>query len=393
MIRVVDLFSGAGGLTFGFQNKIINNSFFGTMDNYQIIFANEINKDASEAFSLNFPNVPMLNCSITDVTPEYLEEQNIDYRNIDLVIGGPPCQSFSTVGRRQYDERARMYMEYRRMLSFLTPKVFLFENVTGLLTMKNNHGEPVLNDIRREFNDFSDFRMNLSYEIKETVLNAKQFGVPQNRERVFLLGIRRDLKLIEEWRFPKPHLFSEGDFLTLEDAIGDLPTLSNGEKKDRYEMSPYTSYQSLMRGKTSILTQHFNSKNGERMLKIMETVIPGEGKKYINKLVESGQLDKKYYLTSGYHNTYGKLWWDKPSSTITNNLSTPSSLRCIHPIQNRALTPREGARIQSFPDWFQFVGSKEGINSQIGNAVPPILSIAIAERIINFFEANQLLDE
>lgn len=389
MIRVVDLFSGAGGLTFGFQNEINNNRFSAVEDKYQIIFANEIDKNAAEAFSLNFPNIPMLNCSITSLTPEYLEEQNLEYKDIDLVIGGPPCQSFSTVGRRQYDERAKMYMEYRRMLSFLTPKIFLFENVTGLLTMKNDYDEPVLEDIRREFNDFTDFGIDLSYEIKETVLNAKHFGVPQNRERVFLLGVRRDLETIEEWEFPEQQLFIEEDFLTLEDAIGDLPYLGNGEKKSDYDVFPYTPYQSLMRNGAGSLTQHFNGRNGERMLKIMETVIPGEGRRYINELVESGQLDKKYYLTSGYHNTYGKLWWDRPSSTITNNLSTPSSLRCIHPIQNRALTPREGARIQSFPDQFQFVGSKESVNSQIGNAVPPILAMAIAERIAAFFEANQ----
>lgn len=388
MIRVVDLFSGAGGLTFGFQNRIVDNIFLPFEENYNILFANEIDKSASEAFSLNFPRIPMLNCSITELTPDYLDEKNVEYENVDLVIGGPPCQSFSTVGRRQYDERAKMYMEYRRMLSFLTPKVFLFENVTGLLTMKNDSGEPVLEDIRREFNDFSDFEIDLSYEIRETVLNAKHFGVPQNRERVFLLGIRRDLNILDDWIFPEQEFFFDEEFLTLEDAIGDLPILGNGERRETYDLEPYRPYQKLMRHNSFTLTQHFNGMNGERMLKIMETVIPGEGKRYINQLVEAGQLAPKYYLTSGYNNTYGKLWWDRPSSTITNNLSTPSSLRCIHPIQNRALTPREGARIQSFPDKFQFVGSKESINSQIGNAVPPILAIVIAEQIYNFFESN-----
>lgn len=387
MIRVVDLFSGAGGLTLGFKNRIINNTFSPT-DEYNILFANEIDKNASEAFSLNFPEIPMLNCSITELTSEYLDNHAIEYSNVDLVIGGPPCQSFSTVGRRQYDERATMYREYRRMLSFLQPKVFLFENVTGLLTMKNDNGEPVLEDIRREFGDFSDFEIDLTYEIRETVLNSKHFGVPQNRERVFLLGIRSDLELEQNWEFPEQQLLFDDDFLTLEDAIGDLPTLGNGEKKEDYEGIPYTPYQSLMRRNSSVLTHHTNGLNGEKMLRIMETVIPGEGKKYINELVESGQLDPKYYLTSGYNNTYGKLWWDRPSSTITNNLSTPSSLRCIHPIQNRALTPREGARIQSFPDTFQFVGSKESINSQIGNAVPPLLAMVMAQEIYNFFEIN-----
>ena len=385
MIRVVDLFSGAGGLTLGFKNKILNDTFVKS-DDYNILFANEIDKNASDAFSLNFPQIPMLNCSITQITQNYLVENNIEYSDVDLVIGGPPCQSFSTVGRRQYDERAQMYKEYRRMLSFLQPKVFLFENVTGLMTMKNAEGLPVLEDIKYEFSDFSDFGINLSYEIKESVMNAKHFGVPQNRERVFLVGMRRDLESEFNWEFPDAELISEDEFLTLEDAIGDLPKLGNGEKKEYYESNPYTFYQKLMRNNSVELTHHVNGLNGERMLKIMKTVTPGKGKNYINELVETGKLDEKYFLTSGYHNTYGKLWWDRPSSTITNNLSTPSSLRCIHPIQNRALTPREGARIQSFPDTFHFIGNKENINSQIGNAVPPLLAMAIAQKLTSFFD-------
>ncbi|MFZ2876123.1 MAG: DNA cytosine methyltransferase [Enterococcus aquimarinus] len=385
MIRVVDLFSGAGGLTLGFKNKVLNDTFVKS-DDYNILFANEIDKNASDAFSLNFPQIPMLNCSITQITQNYLVENNIEYSDVDLVIGGPPCQSFSTVGRRQYDERAQMYKEYRRMLSFLQPKVFLFENVTGLMTMKNAVGLPVLEDIKREFSDFSDFGIDLSYEIKESVMNAKHFGVPQNRERVFLVGMRRDLESEFNWEFPDAELISEDEFLTLEDAIGDLPKLGNGEKKEYYESNPYTFYQKLMRNNSVELTHHVNGLNGERMLKIMKTVTPGKGKNYINELVETGKLDEKYFLTSGYHNTYGKLWWDRPSSTITNNLSTPSSLRCIHPIQNRALTPREGARIQSFPDTFQFIGNKENINSQIGNAVPPLLAMAIAQKLTSFFD-------
>ena len=295
MIRVVDLFSGAGGLTLGFKNKILNDTFVKS-DDYNILFANEIDKNASDAFSLNFPQIPMLNCSITQITQNYLVENNIEYSDVDLVIGGPPCQSFSTVGRRQYDERAQMYKEYRRMLSFLQPKVFLFENVTGLMTMKNAEGLPVLEDIKYEFSDFSDFGINLSYEIKESVMNAKHFGVPQNRERVFLVGMRRDLESEFNWEFPDAELISEDEFLTLEDAIGDLPELGNGEKKEYYESNPYTFYQKLMRNNSVELTHHVNGLNGERMLKIMKTVTPGKGKNYINELVEAGKLDEKYFL-------------------------------------------------------------------------------------------------
>lgn len=127
-------------------------------------------------------------------------------------------------------------------------------------------------------------------------------------------------------------------------------------------------------------------------MKIISNVPQGEGKDYINDLVERGILDRSLYLTSGYHNSYGRLCWNKPANTITNNLGTPSSLRCIHPEQNRALTSREGARIQSFPDEFYFVGGKEQINSQIGNAVPPILAMSIANQIKKFFNENNLGD-
>lgn len=388
MIRVVDLFSGVGGLTFGFQNEINNNRFVKS-NKFKIVLANELDEDTANAFSLNFPNIPMINDSVTSIDTNMLDDMNIDYSNIDIVIGGPPCQSYSTVGKRQYDERAVMYREYRRMLSIFQPKIFLFENVTGLLTMKNDQGTPVLEDIRKEFSKFSDFDIDLSYDISETVLNTKDYGIPQNRERVFLVGIRNDLKLLKEWSFPEKLILNEDEYLTLEDAIGDLPSLGNGEMTEKYSKKPYRNYQKLMRGTNKKLRNHINGMNGERMLKIMETVIPGEGKNYINKLVEKGILDKKYYLTSGYNNTYAKLWWDKPSTTITNNLSTPSSLRCIHPLDNRALTPREGARIQSFPDTFVFKGSKEKINRQIGNAVPPLLAIELAKELYMFFVDNK----
>ena len=385
MIRVVDLFSGAGGLTLGFKAAIENNAFI-TSDDYDILFANDMNKDATDAFALNFPDIPMLNCSITKLTKEYLEGEGIDYLNVDVVIGGPPCQSYSTVGKRQYDERALMYREYRRLLSFIQPKMFLFENVKGLLSMKNDNGLPVLEDIKKDFSDFSEFEIDLSYEIKEKVLNAKDFGIPQNRERIFLIGIRKDLNVACDWKFPVPDLTMEENFLTLEDAIGDLPALINGETKSSYERESYRAYQILMRGDNKELTCHVNGHNGKRMLKIMGAVIPGEGRDYINELVKAGQLDKECYLTSGYTNTYGKLWWDKPCSTITNNLSAPSSLRCIHPLQNRALTPREGARIQSFPDSFQFSGGKGSVCSQVGNAVPPLLAMAFAKEIKSFLD-------
>ena len=387
MIKVVDLFSGAGGLTYGFQKKIHRNRFVDN-NSFQILMANEVDSDASFAFKMNFPEIPLLEMTIEKLTPSYLRANKIDVSDVDLIIGGPPCQSYSTVGKRQYDARATMYEEYRRLLSFIQPKVFIFENVTGLKTMKNNEGKPVIEDIVQAFSNFEDFKTELGYNLNVETLNSKYYGVPQSRERVFLVGVRKDLEIKHPWEFPQKKIVKERNCLTVEDAIGDLPSLENGETKDSYCLKPNKRYQYLMRGNSKVLRNHVNGLNGERMLKIMAAVSQGEGKRHINEQVKNGILDEELYLTSGYDNTYGRLWWNQPSTTITNSMTTPSSLRCIHPLQNRAISPREGARIQSFPDSFIFSGSKEKITSQIGNAVPPILAIAIAEEIERFFQLN-----
>lgn len=383
-IKVVDLFSGAGGLTFGFQKAIYRNRFRDD-DSFQIIFANELNFEASQSFKANFPNIKMFNDDIQTIDEEFLNDKQVDIHDVDLIIGGPPCQSFSTVGKRQYDERAKMYKEYRRLLSIIRPKMFIFENVYGLLTMKDDQNRPVIENVIESFENFRDFEDNLGYDIHTELLNAKDYGVPQSRERVFLVGIRNDLLIKEGWEFPPPKVSKP---LSVSDAISDLPKLNNGEEKSFYDSKPNTKYQYLMRDGERRLTNHKNGTYGLRMLEIMKLVKQGEGKNQINKLVDEGKASKELYLTSGYRNSYGRLWWDKPSSTITNNLSTPSSLRCIHPKQNRALTSREGARLQSFPDSFQFYGSKTQVNIQIGNAVPPLLSIALADSVKRFFLNN-----
>ncbi|MGT2716065.1 DNA cytosine methyltransferase [Streptococcus respiraculi] len=387
MVNVVDLFSGAGGLTFGFQKRIVNNTFV-DRDDFTINFANEFDKNAAEAFRQNYPNVPMIEGDIAKLDVDYLVNLGFDINDVDLVIGGPPCQSFSTVGKRQYDNRAKMYKEYRRLLSILQPKMFVFENVLGLLTMKNDDKNPVLDDVQESFRDLSDFNDANGYNLHIQVLNAKDFGVPQNRERVFIIGVRNDLQLNVDWQFPNG-LITENP-VTLREAISDLPPLGNNETKSDYQEEPQSTYQQLMRNNAVDLKNHSSRRHGDRMIKIMEALEEGQGKDDINRMVEEGKLPNELFLTSGYSNTYGRLWWDRPSTTITNNLSTPSSLRCIHPSQNRALTAREGARIQSFPDDYIFIGGFEAVNTQIGNAVPPILSIHLADRISMFFEENNL---
>lgn len=402
-MRIIDLFSGAGGLTFGFYYKIRNNRFVRNRKN-SFVFANEYDLHAATAFSNNFSDINMLNCDVRTISENTINDL-VGEERVDLIIGGPPCQSFSTIGQRRFDDTARLYEEYLRILRIVKPKMFLFENVKGLLSMKevfykqNNgeiiyedvestrngkkvirkvpvverHGDLIIDKIKEEFENIDeDFGYNIYYE----VLNAVDYGVPENRERVFIIGIDKSLDL--EWTFPAP---LKKPYLTIDDAISDLPKLNEDSEKKKYTKKPRNKYQELMRGDNDVITQHYCGVYGDKIRTVIKNVKQGQGKDDFNDLVEKGIVDKKYKLTSGYSNTYGRLIKNQPSTTITNNLSTPSALRCIHYSQDRALSPREGARIQSFPDWFEFSGGKDHVTSQIGNAVPPLLSLALSKQI------------
>lgn len=404
-MRIVDLFSGAGGLTFGFYYRLQGDSFIRT--NNEFVFANEYDKNAADAFKKNYKNIPMQNCKIEELTDAKVLEL-IGENPVDLIIGGPPCQSFSTVGKRCFDAKARLYTEYLRMLKLIRPKMFLFENVKGMLSMReqipvkdensnavlNDEGEPktvpgelIIKIIEEEIQDLDGV---VGYTIVgKKVLNAKNFGVPQSRERVFLIGVRNDLVENIEWEYPTATYGIEGmpKCLTLRQAIEDLPKIDAGaDEIKEYDKDPTHDYQKLMRKGSKGLTHHYCGAHNEKLTKIIEAVLPGKGRPYINQLVKEGKLPKECELTSGYNNTYGRLVADEPSTTITNNMCTPSALRCIHYEQNRTLTPREGARIQSFPDWYQFVGQRGNVTKQIGNAVPPLLAMAMARKIEEVLE-------
>lgn len=397
-MKIVDLFSGAGGLTFGFYYRLVNGQFIRT-DN-QFIFANENDIHAANAYTQNYPEISMQACDIQTLTKSKIKKLIGDHK-IDIIIGGPPCQSFSTIGQRKFDEKAKLYTQYLRMLKIIQPKMFLFENVKGMLSMREqiskldenkqqvfaDNGEPVtvpgrfiIDIINKQFNKI---RGAQGYTIVgKKVLNAKDFGVPQNRERLFLIGVRNDLVGRIHWDFPNPtHGDNLADYLTISEAISDLPVLIEGGRESQYDRPPDNDYQILMRGNNEYLSHHFCGKHNDKMRQVIAAVIPGEGRPYINKLVEEGKLPPECKLTSGYNNTYGRLVADQPSPTITNNMCIPSALRCIHYEQNRELSPREGARIQSFPDWFIFDGARVDVTKQIGNAVPPILAMAMARKI------------
>lgn len=348
--NVIDLFAGVGGLSYGFSH----------LEEFEILVANEIEKDISIAYQLNHPNVNVLNCDISDLTKTALKKV-LGKKNIDIVVGGPPCQSYSTLGKRKMDDRANLFKQYNRILGMLQPKAFVFENVVGILSMDKGQ---LFKQIISEFEE-------LGYVVKHQVLNAVEFGVPQHRERVILVGFKGENNYI----YPTPtHGEKLKPFVTLKEAIGDLLTIKSGEKKDYYMNGIWNEFLEFVRFNSGdLLEEHSSPKNGTHLIKIMEILKDGQSK---------NDLPEEIRPKSGYGNTYAKLWWERPSTTITRNFACPSSSRCIHPRDSRAMSIREGARLQSFPDDYKFYGSDGMKRLEIGNAVPPLLSMKIAKQML-----------
>lgn len=217
---VVDLFAGVGGLSYGFSRN----------DSFEIILANEMQKDIAKAYTLNHPTVNMLQGDIKDLSEDVLR-QTIGNRTVDVVVGGPPCQSYSTLGKRQMDARANLFMEYKRVLCILHPRAFLFENVKGILSM--NKGT-LFEHVRKEFED-------IGYSLQYKILNAVDYGVPQLRERVILVGFLGE----NDFQYPEPtHVEGLLPYVTLQDALKDLPALSCGEENTVYAAPPDNDFLS-----------------------------------------------------------------------------------------------------------------------------------------------------
>jgi len=371
-LKIIDLFCGVGGLSYGFARD----------DNFEIVAANEILKQMANAYSLNHPKVKVYAEDVKDFGAEKIKKDlQIEPREINIIVGGPPCQAYSTVGKRLIDDsRGKLFQEYYRVLKEFNPNLFLFENVRGLLSMQ---GGELLETIISLFE-------SLGYNVQYKILNAADYGAPQIRERIIIIGS----KLKTDFKYPKPthcepertlNLFNEklSPYLTLEDAISDLPFIKSGEESFDYISAPKNEFQKTMRRNATVkLMDHNAPNNNEKLVKIMESLPDGGTPE---------DLPEELRPTSGFKNTYCRLWWKRPSTTITRNLSTPSSSRCIHPKAPRPLTTREGARIQCFPDDYQFYGSRTDRNLQIGNAVPTFLSMALANSILRNFKEEGLV--
>lgn len=347
----VELFAGAGGLSLGLERA-----------GFSVVLANEAVPQFAETLKENHPLTKVVQGDVhrVDFATE-LEMMGVS--SVDVLSGGPPCQGFSTIGsKNREDSRNSLFREWLRAVEEVRPKYTIFENVSGF---KKMYGGFAYETLVKELSA-------LGYESKCRILNAADYGTPQFRERTIVLGWKRG---IPEPCFPEPTYGSKDGlkpFVTLMDAIGDLPELSSGQSVCHYGMPPQNDYQRKMRGDSEELLYHDASNYGERMNRILASIPPGGS---INDLPED--LRPK----AAFGNTYARLLPDRPSPTITRNFGTPSSSRCVHPFQNRALSTREGARLQGFPDNYRFFGGKQLKNLQIGNAVPPLLAEAVAVEI------------
>lgn len=387
--RSLDLFSGCGGLSLGMSLSDIASG-----DKIETACAIDIWEIACKTFEHNLGLKPI--CEPID--DDLIRKVQDDFGPFDIVVGGPPCQGFSTAGKRALDdERNSLVLAFLRAIEITNPKVFVMENVTGFKTFQNGkiHEEVVR------------FAKKLGYQVRSAIVLASLSGVPQRRKRFLLVGSKvGPFKFPGEVAFPSEgNLFnSEGiDELALEkffiqkpddgietwtfnDATSDLPSLKAGERLEKYKSPAKNSLQEYFRKGSEIPIDHFAVGHREYFIEML-SYIP-QGKSALDPEVQK-IMPKSLRPTSGFKNSYQRIIGDAPSPTITRNFTTPSSANCIHPSQDRALSIREGARCQSFPDWFYFLGTTDEKRLQIGNAVPPLLGKAIGESILNAISSSK----
>lgn len=343
---VIDLFAGVGGLSLGFEMK-----------GFQVLLANEYDESIAAAYKVNHKSTDMI---VGDITKLDLDKTFGAYKGkVDVVIGGPPCQGFSQKGQRKtiHDERNFLFKYYVAVVKLISPKYFVMENVPNLLTAEGGY-------FRKEIEELFN---SMGYSLEYGVLNAADYGVPQNRRRAVIIG-----KLGE----PAPKLpCAQKKTVTIWDAISDLAYLESGEGENEqaYRMAAESDYEKLLRKNSKILYNHVATKHSPLALERLALIPPNAGKEV---------LPKEHLTKSIYSGTWTRMKKDEISVTITTRFDTPSSGKFTHPFLNRAITVREAARIQSFPDTFKFVGNKGSQMKQVGNAVPPLLASAIADVIM-----------
>ena len=351
--RILDLFCGAGGLSWGMHKN----------SHFQTVVALDFDQKAVDTFKQNMPEADVVVGDITDVSIKDRIIKLSKQAKVNMIVGGPPCQGYSMKGKKLglKDPRNFLFREYLSLVEELQPEVFVIENVKGLLLSSNGwFKDEIIHTIE-----------SLGYFVKFDILNASDFGVPQSRERaIFLCSKNKPIAL------PIPTVTKK---VTVRDAISDLSYLESGEGafEQDYITEPSSDYQRLMRLGCNKLYNHKASNHKKIAIEKLKLIPPEEGKDFLPKEM----LGKQKFKT-----TWGRLKWEEVSPTIDTRFDASSNGTNNHPFLNRAITPREAARIQSFDDKFVFYGSKVYIRKQIGNAVPPLLAKAIADQIAYAFE-------
>lgn len=334
-MKIIDLFCGIGGLSLGFEQA-----------GFDVVAAVDMWADAVKTYNHNRNEKVAQVITVEDFN-ELVLPNILDNHKITGIIGGPPCQGFSTVGRRVIDDpRNKMYLEFYKAVKYANPDFFLIENVKGMLTL--NKGAFVEDLIER-------FGPNgLGYNITYELLNAADYGVPQNRYRVFYVGIKN-----KKFEFPKPFNYQ----LTAKEGIGDL----EGSDNEHYGSAPQNDFQRKMRGKCEHpLNQDYTS-HTEQTVSIISQVPDGGNIR---------SLPQEVWQVRKYNKAFERMGTFKPSNTIDTG-----HRNYFHYSEPRIPTVRESARIQSFPDDFEIIGTRGSQYKQVGNAVPPMLAKVIADEI------------
>ena len=376
----IDLFCGCGGFSLGMERS-----------GFKCLAALDFNPEAIRVFNANFSHVPqVLEADLTKCCPEKLAEQ-IQVSTVDVIVGGPPCQGFSTVRqvdganngtRMVQDERRYLYREFLRYVGFFQPKVFVMENVLGIRSA--SEGEYFVR-VQKE-------ARALGYRVHAQVEDCVELGLPQKRRRQLFIGTRLDLPYYFRPRLkPAPRAC---DHPPLWEAIGDLPPVKAGEGEEScdYDMDRRKAHVErfgcdyicnvLEVQRAAKLTAHRARPHSERDLRDFLLLKEGENSA---EAIRRGIEFEFPYDKSTFKDRYTRQHRMKPCSTIVAHLSK-DGLMFIHPTQNRSLTPREAARIQSFPDWFEFPIARTHQFRVIGNAVPPLVSEAVGMAVKSYIE-------
>ena len=367
-LTAIDLFAGAGGLSEGFRQA-----------GFDILAANDFDAFAEETFRLNHPESAFLSGPIQDIQAgDFLAVAGIERGELDVLLGGPPCQAFSVYNhqRGMHDDRSGLFREYLRVVDGLLPRFVVMENVTGILSIDGGHA---VKEIKRSLEA-------LGYHVEYETLKAEEFGVPQVRRRVFFVGTRGNPEI--NWpeqthgTSPLGPLFSaeHKPFVTVDEAISDLPALelNEGQEETAYTSPPQSDYQRALPDGSAVVYNHVSPSLQEINLMRLKFIPQGGSWRDIpHELLPAGM---KMAKRSDHTKRYGRLHPKGLSSTILTKCDLHWGVY-IHPWQERTITVREAARFQSFPDRMKFLGPRGEQFRQVGNAVPTLLAFAVAKSI------------